>query len=256
MIIGAQKCGTTALAHFLGQHPQIRMSSEKEPHLFDAEDYSRTWSPEQIDNRYRPYFASDREETTTDESTPSDGVMRGEATPIYLFLPEIAAELRRYNPNLKVIVLLRDPVERAISHYYMEKNRGCEKLPLWLALLFESWRTSRCVNPRRFDSAWRVHTYRRRGLFSLQLRNLLQHFDAGQVELVRAEHLARHHDAVLKRMFRFLGVDEEYAGIEAQTLFEGERGGRRHTVVSWLLRVGFLLEFIRMRRFNVAEARE
>ena len=266
MIIGAQKCGTTALAHFLGQHPRIQMSFRKEPHLFDAPDYSPRWTPGQIDEHYRPYFSAGSNGTPTGGSngtptgatireTSDDGLMRGEATPIYLFLPEIAPELRRYNPDLKLVVLLRDPVERAISHYYMEKNKGYERLPLWLALLCESWRLWRCGDPRRYGSAWRRHSYRRRGLYSLQLRNLFRHFEAGQVQLVRAEDLIRQHEAVLGRLFGFLGV-EEFGEIEAQTVFEGERGGRRHALVELLLRASYLVEFIRMRRFKAAPARD
>ena len=297
MIIGAQKCGTTALARFLGQHPHIVMTSEKEPHLFDSPDYSADWTSEQIDERYRPYFTSDadysvgtppfREKgekgtpekgtpalgqegtptfeegspifdekgTPTLEGTPIEGPIRGEATPIYLFLPEIAPELKRYNPNLKVIVLLRDPVERAVSHYYMEKSKGYEQLPFWLTLIWESLRLRRCGNPRRRGSAWRRHSYRRRGLYSVQLRNLFRHFDAAQVMVVRAEDLVRHHDEVLKRVFEFLEV-QDYPGIQAQTVFEGARDGRRHRVVSWLLRMSFLPEFIRMRRFKIAQAPE
>ena len=367
MIIGAQKCGTTALAHFLAQHPRIRMSSAKEPHLFDAPDYSPYWTKEQIDQRYRPFFNASEEtaestlspdgtptfspdgtptfgggtpfsgtgpdgtptesgtsafpesgaptfestfesgaptvnraprdadaqegtptiaqvgtptnegtstsgeegtptsgsEGTPEEGTPTsgseripgDGLLRGEATPIYLFLPEIAPELNRYNPELKVIVLLRDPVERAVSHYYMEKNKGYEQLPLWRALLCESRRLRRCVNPRRRGSAWRRHSYRRRGLYSVQLRNLFRHFDAAQVMLLRAEDLARHHDEVLRRAFEFLEVGEP-PGIGPQTVFQGERDGRRHPVVSSLLRLSFLPEIIRLRRFKAARPRE
>ena len=253
MIIGAQKCGTTALAQFLDQHPLIHMSSTKEPHIFDAPDYSPDWTPEQIDERYRPYFKSFPKGTPTFktlEGTPADGLMRGEATPIYLFLPEVVPELKRYNPALKVIVLMRDPVERVLSHYYMEKNKGYEKLPLWLALVCESWRLRRSRNARRHGSAWRRHSYRRRGLYSKQLRNLFRHFDARQVLLVRTEALARHHDAVLESVFGFLGVGA-LGEIESRTIFEGERGGRRHPVASGLLRVSYVPEFIRMRRFNV-----
>ena len=113
VIVGAQKCGTTALAHFLSQHPEIGMASPKEVHLFDSPKYSDDWTPEQIDERYRSFF-----------DHCGDVSIRGEATPIYMFLPEIARELARYNPELKLLVLLHDPVERALSHYYMEKNRA------------------------------------------------------------------------------------------------------------------------------------
>ena len=294
MIIGAQKCGTTALAHYLGQHPEIQMSSKKEVHLFDSPNYSADWTPQQIDERYQRYFQSTghppeipvTEGTPTGTpactslegtpTTPQRGApaivqqeqpearvaegkpatrIRGEATPIYLFLAEIAQELKRYNPSLKLIVLMRDPVQRAISHYYMEKSRGYEQLPMWLALPCEPWRLRRCRDPRRHGSEWRRHSYRRRGLYSLQLRNLFRHFDARQVLLVRTEDLARNHDGVLQCVFEFLGVDPS-CEIASGKVFEREPGGHDHAVTSWLLRVSFLPEFIRMRRFKAIGARD
>ena len=235
MIVGVQKCGTTALAHFLSQHPEIGMASPKEVHLFDTPKYSVDWTPEQIDERYlRPFRYC------------ADTVIRGEATPSYMFLPGIACELKRYNPDLKLIVLLRDPVERAISHYYMEKNRDKEHWPLWLALLSEPFRLHRCKDVRASGSAMRVCSYRRRGLYSLQLRNLYRFFDKDRVLIIHARDLLERHDAVLRRVFAFLGVSE-HVRIEPEIVFEGKRGGRTHRAVSWLLRLSYLAESARLR---------
>ena len=235
MIVGAQKCGTTALARFLSRHPDIGMASPKEMHLFDSPQYAGDWTPEQIDERYRPFFRH-----------CAGTAVRGEATPIYMFLPEVAREIQRYNPDLKLIVLLHDPVERAISHYYMERARGREHRPLWLALLCEPMRLRRCRDGRAFGSALRVCSYRRRGLYSLQLRNLYRWFDRSRVLVVRTRDLRQHHDAVLRRVFAFLGVSEQVR-IEPEIVFQGDRGGRTHRTVSWLLRLSYLAEFARMR---------
>ena len=235
MIVGAQKCGTTALAHFLSQHPEIGMASPKEPHLFDSPKYSRDWTPEQIDERYRPFFEH-----------CGDAAIRGEATPIYMFLPEIARELQRYNPELKLIVLLHDPVERALSHYYMEKNRGKEHRPLWLALTREPFRLRRCKDARAHGSAVRVCSYRERGLYSVQLRNLYRFFDTDRVLIVRSRDLRTCHQSVLGRVFTFLGVSGDVR-IASEVVFEGDRGGKRHRAVSWLLRLSYLVEFVRLR---------
>ena len=235
MIVGAQRCGTSALAQFLSRHPDIAMSSPKEVHLFDEPGYSTDWTQEEIDARYRRAFNGD-----------GGARVRGEATPIYLFFPEIAGELKRYNPGLKVIVILRDPVERAISGYYLEKNRGREPRPLWLALLLEPLRVRRAHHPRAAGSLTRVCTYRLRGLYSRQLRNLFRHFDREQVLILRTRDLERHHDAALRRAFAFLGVDEAVR-IEPERANHADRGGRRHRVVSWLLRLSYLAEFARMR---------
>ena len=235
MIVGAQRSGTTALAQFLSRHPEIAMSSPKEVHLFDGRNYSPDWTPEEIDARYRHAFK---------EGTGAR--LRGEATPMYLFFPEIARELARYHPRLKLIVLLRDPVDRAISSYYFQKNRGKERRPLWQALLLEPLRVRRAHHPRAFDSLTRVCTYRGRGLYSRQLRNLFRHFDREQVLILRTRDLERGHDAVLRRVFAFLGVDEAVR-IEPGRVNQADRGGRRHRVVSWLLRLTYLTEFARMR---------
>ena len=243
MIVGAQKCGTTALAHFVSQYPEIGMASPKEPHLFDSPKYLRDWTPEQIDERYRPFFEH-----------CGDAAIRGEATPIYMFLPEIARELQRYNPELKLIVLLHDPVERALSHYYMEKNRGKEPRPLWLALMREPFRLRRCKDARAYGSAIRVCSYRRRGLYSLQLRNLYRFFDRDRILVVHTRDLRAHHHVVLRRVFAFLGVSEDVR-VEPEMVFEGDRGGRRHRAVSWLLRLSYLAEFVRLRSLLGVRAR-
>ena len=235
MIVGVQKGGTTALAHFLAQHPAIGMSRPKEVHLFDAPDYSRDWTPTAIDDRYRPFFEG-----------AAGASIRGEATPIYLFLPAIAGELKRYNPDLKLIVLLRDPVERAISHYYMEKNRDKEHLPLWLALLAEPLRLRLPEDAAHIDSHLRRHSYRRRGLYTRQLRNLYRWFDRERVLVLRAENLRNDHDAVLRRVFSFLGVAADVR-IPHEIVHAGDRGGRRHAVVRRLLHLAYRAERRRWR---------
>ena len=230
MIVGAQKCGTTALWEYLSAHPRIGMSKPKEVHLFSARDYSPDWTPAEIDRRYAPWFAH----------CPEASVL-GEVTPIYMFLPDVAPELERYNPRLKLIVLLRDCVERTISNYYMQRARGKEKLPIGLALLAEPWRLWRCANPRGKGSAYRFHSYRARSLYSRQLRNLHRHFPRDQVLVVSAAELLRDHRQTLGRVFAFLGVD--YVEMAPVVALPGELHGKRsHPVLSRLLWLTFWAE--------------
>ena len=240
MIVGAQKSGTTALAEYLREHPQISMPLE-EGHVFDAPDFSPDWSPQEIDERYAPRFEHCRQ-----------GAMLGEGTPMYMFLPEVAAALQRYNPNLKLIVLLRERVERAISQYYMNKSLGKEKAPLWLALLAEPLRLRRCSNPRQWGSALRVCSYRRRGLYSRQLSNLHRHFPSTQIQVIRSRDLLTNHQVVLQRLFAFLGVAED---IKMQHRIaspsEGYAKGR-HRFISWLLGLSYLCERDRTKALRTA----
>ena len=109
MIVGVQKSGTTALSEFCSEHPEICMAKPKEPHLFDAEEFDEAG----LDDNYSKFFDHFKGEA-----------ILGEATPIYMFLPEIAKRLHTYNPDLKLLVILRDPVDRAISQYSMSQSRG------------------------------------------------------------------------------------------------------------------------------------
>ena len=113
----------------------------------------------------------------------------------------------------------------------MEKNRNAEHRPLWLALLSEPFRLRRCRMRRAPGSAMRVGSYRVRGLYSLQLRNLYRFFDTDQVLIVRSEDLRERHDAVLRRIFAFLGVSGQVR-IAPQTVNKGKGGGRKHRAVA------------------------
>ena len=232
-IVGAQKGGTTALRHFLSAHPEVAMCAE-EVHLFDSPDYSSDWTREQIDDRYR----RELDETAYRK-------VCGESTPVYMFLSDVAPELKRYNPRLKLIVLLRDPVQRAISAYYMEKDRGAEDKPLWLALLLEPVRCRLDRDPRAWTSAHRQHAYRRRGLYSKQLHNLFRHFAPKQVLVLRNADLRRNHHAVLRRVFRFLGVSEDVR-IPPESVFANEGAWKKHRVVRVLLRATYAFEALRL----------
>jgi len=235
MIIGAQKSGTSALAHFLDQHPDVGFSSTKECHVFDADDYSSAWTRDDVQQRYSAFF--------TDYS---HDLKWGEATPIYLFLPEIAAELSRYNPRLKLIVILRDPVERTISHYLMEYNRGNEERSFWLALLLEPVRLMSSKSHR--SMAYRNYSYRRRSLYSRQLRNLYRFFDSAQVLLLDHEALLTHHQQAFKEVCEFIGIDSEFE-VEQELIFNSAGPCKRYPLLRWLLKLSFLFEYRRIRRY-------
>ena len=235
MIVGAQKCGTTALSEFLNQHSRIQMAEGKEVHLFDSDAFDILWSPQEISERYEQFFA-----------VPEEGQLLGEATPVYLFFPEIAGQLASYNPELKIIVVLRDPVERAYSHYRMERGRGNESKPFWLALLLESFRLKRDPNPRDEMSSLRRHSYRTRSLYSDQLANLLSHFPEEQVLVIGSDNLRHDHQVTLAKIFEFLELPDEQ--IESKEVFSQPGNLSAVPVSAYFLRKSFRPELEKLSR--------
>lgn len=237
VIAGAQKAGTTALATFLGEHPEICIADKKEVHLFDDQDYSREWTPEAIDRRYAEACGN-----------YSGQPLVGEATPIYLYWPHIAGELHRYNPEMRLIVLLRDPVERAISHHRMERARGNERLSLLPALLIESYRLRRDRGNHALDSAWRRHSYQDRGFYARQLQNLFRVFARDRVLVLNADALMNDHATTLRRVYAFLGVTDRSFMPQPATVFAGDHDRRRHRLARALLRARFSGEDAKLRQ--------
>lgn len=113
-IIGTQKGGTTALDAYLRQHPQLQMAHVKEVHHFDNETLQ--WAHPDHGGLHDQF----------DWTVPH--VLRGEATPIYLYWPQSLTRLHTYNPQARLIVSLRQPTFRAHSHWRMETRRGLETL--------------------------------------------------------------------------------------------------------------------------------
>ena len=109
----------------MSAHPQLRLPYNKEAHVFDAEDFDDGADTAAIDARFAGLFAAD--------AGISTDVQYGDATPISIFLPQCIHRIARYNPAMRWIVLLREPAERALSHYRMERTRGWEHWPLWPA---------------------------------------------------------------------------------------------------------------------------
>jgi hypothetical protein len=192
IIAGVQKGGTTALFDYLSEEPGLALSRVKELHFFD--DETMDWARPD----YGAYHA---------QFPHPDGRLRGEATPIYLYWPQSLERIAAYNPAMRLIVLLRDPVDRAWSHWRMEHARGAEQHPF-------GW----CIRQGRhrlFDGEpWGHHrefSYVERGFYADQLERARSLFPQGQLLILRSEDLDRDPGGVLTRVRRFLGLPQGQA---------------------------------------------
>jgi len=154
LIIGAQKCGTTSLYRYLIQHPQIEPAIKKEIHYFDL-NYNKPiqW--------YLNQFPALK--------TQSDRIT-GEATPYYIFHPHAPYRIKEHMPDAKIIVLLRNPVDRAYSHYHYAVERYGETLSFEEALDIENERLAGEMekfqkNPYYKSRNYRCFSYQKRGIY-------------------------------------------------------------------------------------------
>lgn len=196
IIIGAMKSGTSSLYFYLDQHPDISMSPTKELRFFIAE---RNWSKGL--EWYRSQF-------------PADGEIVGEATPGYTNYPErrgIADRMHRVVPDAKLIYLVRDPIERAISHYIHQVSSGREQRPLDQALLSEN------------------ESYITRSKYHLQVEQYLKLFPAQNLLVVSSSDLRHNRIDTLQGIFRYLGVNDDFVSREFSVERGQSRGRRRPT---------------------------
>jgi hypothetical protein len=196
LVVGAQKAGTTALHEFLSVHPEIGMPATKELHWFDDD---ANFGPGASERGYHARF-------------PARSGLRilGEATPAYAYVPAAVPRIHRYCPAMKLVLILRDPIERAFSHYRMVRDVfHAEPLPFEAAVAAERGRLALSGGDTSRGSAFRRHAYVARGCYAAQLARLLQWFPAEQILLLRCEELQAHHVRTLRAIHEFLGVSPE-----------------------------------------------
>jgi len=185
LIIGGQRCGTTSLTRWLAASDDVFIGS-KEVHFFDAKfDRGADWYA----NLFRQ--AGDRQ-------------LAGEATPNYMFFPEVPARIAELLPRAKLIAILREPVSRAYSHYWMERSRGHENLTFAEAIEAEP---SRTASDDLFSRA--RPAYVARGHYLDQLRRVTARFRREQLFVLLFEELRDDPVRVYSDVCRFLGLPDD-----------------------------------------------
>jgi len=200
LIIGAAKAGTTSLYYYLQQHPQIFMSALKEPKFFaldgsplNFQGPSQHINHESVNNieDYKALFADVRDE-----------IAIGEASPLYLYCPEAPQRIQATLPDAKLIVILRDPVERAFSSFSHLLREGYETLSFEAALKEEDKRIQ-----ERWAPLW---YYIDKGFYYQQLRRYYDLFNSQNIKIYLFEDLCKNPVALVQDVYDFLGVDKSF----------------------------------------------
>lgn len=216
LVIGAAKSGTTSFHEYLKQHPEIFMSGRKEPNYFafqgrtpdfigpDGEDPRRFRG---LEKRLR--VAKYQESIVTAEryerlfARAGDATAIGESSVSYMFIPEAAGRIREALPEVSLIALLRNPVDRAYSKFTQFRRDGLEPIADFAAALDAEDDRAR----RHWSPTW---YYRRRGLYFEQLERYYARFERDRILVLRYEDFAADPAALLRRAFAFLGVSTDF----------------------------------------------
>jgi sulfotransferase family protein len=217
LVIGAQRAGTTSLFNYLLGHPDVAGPRGgdssvwwvKETHFFD-EKFSNgvDW--------YRSFFPL--EATRERHRKRGHDLIAGEATPYYMFHPAVPARVAATLPEVRLIALLRNPVDRAYSHYHLMARTGRERLSFEEALAAEPERLAgveellASEKEQLLRSGARAHhqhrhrAYFSRGLYAEQLERWLEYFRREQLLVIKAENLLARPAEVYAQTLDFLGL--------------------------------------------------
>ena len=192
LCISSPKSATTSLFEILKQHPEIGLSSFKEPHFFDTDanwNNGKDW--------YEKSYFSDLESKKS----------IGEFTPSYLASKICASRIKEtLASDIKFIVLLRNPIDRAYSHYLHTKRDEYENLSFLDALEKEDERLKENID-NKDDISFTRFCYKYSGMYALHLKNYLSKFDENQFCIVLFDDFVNKREEVIKRILTFLDVD-------------------------------------------------
>ncbi|WP_019503570.1 sulfotransferase domain-containing protein [Pleurocapsa sp. PCC 7319] len=195
IIIGAKKCGTTSLFRYLIEHPNIGAPSTKEISYFDLNfAKGNIW--------YRSFFPMSL------PNLESQTLITGEASASYICHPKAPKRIAKVLPHVKLIALLRDPVDRAYSHYHHTKRIGRENLSFEEAIAQEETRVRQIESggrrPGNNQPQAYNYTYLSSGLYAEQLQNWLEQFSKQQLLVLNSEDFFRNPPSSFKQVINFL----------------------------------------------------
>ena len=200
LIIGASKAGTTALYLYLKQHPQIYMSPIKEPRFFAFED-ERLDFKGPADERLKHEIVTHIEDYYALFQGVSKERAVGEVSPVYLYSPKAPERIRHYIPDVKLIAVLRNPIERGYSNFLAQVREGREPLTDYAQALQEE--------ETRIRNNWSyIWHYRQRGFYYTQLRRYFDKFDRDQIRVYLYDDWKANNIMILQEIFHFLNVDD------------------------------------------------
>lgn len=197
IVAGTQKGGTSALHYHLEQHPNVTMAHGEEAHMIDHPRRHFFDDEKRFANQPVEYGILHEGITFKRHS-----LVTGSVTPIYTYWKPAMERIRDYHPGIKLIILLRNPIDRAFSHWNMYRERKQESLGFLDAIAEEPnrMRAAAPLQPRRTS-------YLDRGFYLEQMERVFRFFPREQVHVIKFDDFRKNTAAVVNGVFSFLGVD-------------------------------------------------
>jgi len=204
LVIGAAKCGTTSLYHYLRMHPSIFMSDEKEPHFFAwVGNPPKHQGPGDEEADARTIHDRRTYEALFDPVTTETAL--GEASIFYLYHPWVAECIHKSIPDARLIALLRNPIERAYSAFMHCVRDGRETTA--------DFSEGLALEARRLHDNWEpLWGYKDAGLYHRQLERYYETFPRDQIRVYLYDDLEREPERMLRNIYQFLDVDDDFEG--------------------------------------------
>jgi hypothetical protein len=233
-VAGAPKAGTTALHAALAQHPSLYMSAVKEPKFFLTDGPPPAQGGPGDAKTYREHVWRRDDYEALFEAAPP-GTLRGESTPFYLYNRAAQLRIRDQIPDARLIIVLRDPVERAHSNWTHMWSAGLDPIDDFLGAC--------AAEDRRSEAGWAdFWHYKKLGLYGEQLEHLYSVFPREQVVFARYRTMVEDPAGTLNRIFAFLGVETGVVSeMPRENVTAHPERSRRHRSMSKILRAGALL---------------
>ncbi len=218
IVVGANKGGTTSIYHYLHQHPEVYLSPVKEPHFFskdiDINLFKREFAQNKLQDiekyvngdmheEYHAAFIRDETQYRKLFKNVKNEKAIGELSTSYLYSSVAANEIHKLIPDCKIIICLRNPIERAYSHYRMNLWTGnSNEFDFHKALLDDFDH-----DPKVWGNA---HLYTEIGMYYEQVKRYIDVFGKNNVKIIFTEDMKKNAAAVIREVYEFIGVDPTF----------------------------------------------
>tara|TARA_B100000945_G_C20299700_1_gene557409 strand:- start:26 stop:886 length:861 start_codon:yes stop_codon:yes gene_type:complete len=193
-IVGAPKAGTTSLYHYLSEHPETDMSILKEPNYFsensikDNDLYYKSYPIKKL-SKYHSLFKN-------------NNLIKGEASVSYLYYKDVAKSIKAYNSSARIIIMLRDPIERAFSHYLMDFRLG---------LINDTFENIIFQKSNLSNSKTYFQQYVKLGEYTNQIKRYFNEFPSEQILVVDYDDFKNKTSDIVKKVYKFLKIDINFS---------------------------------------------